>query len=86
MALKRAPATMAMQTRPEPMNSSSSHPKIKLSLLLSDPVYVAGTFISGKMEMECKAESGLGIGVMMVELFAIQGTVCVLIIFALGVN
>lgn len=56
------------------MNSSSSHPKVKLSLSLSDPVYVAGTSISGKLEVECKAESGLGIGTMMVELFAIQGT------------
>ena len=56
------------------MNSSSSHPKVKLSLSLSDPVYVAGTSVSGKLQMECKAESGLGIGTMMVELFAIQGT------------
>lgn len=72
-ASKRVPATMAMQTRPEPMNASPFHSKVKVSLALSDPIYVAGTPISGKMEMECKADTGLGIGIMMVELFAIQG-------------
>ncbi|KII84382.1 hypothetical protein PLICRDRAFT_69836, partial [Plicaturopsis crispa FD-325 SS-3] len=64
---------MASQTRPEPMNASPHHSKVKVSLTLSDPLYVAGNHISGKMEMECRADKGLGIGVMMVELFAIQG-------------
>jgi len=74
MAAKRMPATMAMQTRPEPMNASPFHSKVKVSLTLSDPVFVAGNVISGKMEMECKADTGLGIGIMVVELVAIQGT------------
>lgn len=69
----------APQTRPEPMNASPNHSKVKVSLALSDAVYVAGGFVSGKMEMECKAGAGtgpgdtLGIGIMMVELVAIQG-------------
>jgi hypothetical protein len=67
------PATMAKQTRPEPMNALPFHSKVKVSLTLSDPIFVAGSVISGKMEMECKADAGLGIGIMMVELFAIQG-------------
>ena len=67
------PTTVAAQTRPEPMNASPFHSKVKVSLALSDPVFVAGNVISGKMEMECKTDTGLGIGIMMVELFAIQG-------------
>jgi hypothetical protein len=62
-----------MQARPEPMNAMPFHSKVKVSLTLSDPTFVAGNVISGKMEMECKADAGLGIGIMMVELFAIQG-------------
>ncbi|EGO24980.1 hypothetical protein SERLADRAFT_438574, partial [Serpula lacrymans var. lacrymans S7.9] len=65
---------MALQTRPEPMNASPYHSKVKVSLILSDPTFVAGSNVSGKMELECRADmdSGLGIGVIMVELFAIQ--------------
>jgi len=73
MPSKRMPATIAKQTRPEPMNALPFHSKVKVSLSLSDPIFVAGSVISGKMEMECKADAGLGIGIMMVELFAIQG-------------
>jgi hypothetical protein len=58
------------------MNASPLHSKVKVSLTLSDPIFVAGNVISGKMEMECKADKGLGIGIMMVELFAIQGALC----------
>ncbi|KAH7915606.1 hypothetical protein BJ138DRAFT_1141268 [Hygrophoropsis aurantiaca] len=65
---------MALQSRPEPMNASPYHSKVKVSLKLSDPIFVAGGNVSGKMEVECRADSdsGLGIGVMMVELFAFQ--------------
>ncbi|KAH7926359.1 hypothetical protein BV22DRAFT_1063091 [Leucogyrophana mollusca] len=65
---------MAFQSRPEPMNASPYHSKVKVSLTLSDSIYVAGGNVSGKMEVECRADadSGLGIGVIMVELFAIQ--------------
>jgi hypothetical protein len=55
------------------MNATPNHAKVKVSLILSNPVFVAGGNITGRMEMECRADKGLGIGVMMVELFAIQG-------------
>jgi hypothetical protein len=60
---------------PEPMNASSHHPKIKLSITPAEALFVAGTHVTGKLEMECRAEGekGLGIGVVMIELFAIQG-------------
>lgn len=68
----------------EPMNASSSHPKVKLALKFAKPsspltagngntpLFVAGGAITGKMEMECKAGDGLGLAVMMVELIAVQ--------------
>ncbi|KAG6855897.1 hypothetical protein H0H87_009577 [Tephrocybe sp. NHM501043] len=65
-------ATLA-QTRPEPMNSSPHHPKVKVSMMLVNPIYVAGKFVAGKMEVECRADIGLGIGIILVELLAIQG-------------
>lgn len=64
---------MATQSRPEPMNASPHHPKVKVSLRLGEPLAVAGGLVTGKVEMECKADKGLGIGVIMVELFAIEG-------------
>ncbi|TFK34549.1 hypothetical protein BDQ12DRAFT_656689 [Crucibulum laeve] len=63
---------MVLQAFPEPMNASPHHPKVKVTLLLADQTFVAGAHVSGKVEMECRADKGLGIGVMMVELFAIQ--------------
>ncbi|KAG6918440.1 hypothetical protein DXG01_014621 [Tephrocybe rancida] len=60
------------QTRPEPMNSSPHHSKVKVSITLANPIFVAGKYVAGKMEMECRADTGLGIGIMMVELFAVQ--------------
>lgn len=64
---------MAHQSRPEPMNASPNHPKVKVSITLSDPTFVAGGAVTGKMEMECKTDKGLGIGIIMVELFAVEG-------------
>jgi hypothetical protein len=64
---------MASTSRPEPMNASPHHPKVKVSCTLSDPLYVAGGFVAGKMEVECKTDKGLGLGIMVVELFAIEG-------------
>lgn len=65
---------MALQSRPVPMNASSHHSKVKVTLTLSDPVFVAGGLISGKMEIESHADLDclLGIGIMMVELYAIE--------------
>jgi hypothetical protein len=57
----------------EPMNATSNHPKVKVSLTLADTRFIAGGLVAGKMEMECKSDKGLGINVMMVELFGIQG-------------
>ncbi|KAF8800828.1 hypothetical protein BYT27DRAFT_7199290, partial [Phlegmacium glaucopus] len=54
------------------MNSSPYHSKVKITTTLSDPTFVAGNFVSGRMDMECRADRGLGIGILMVELFAIQ--------------
>ena len=59
--------------RPEPINATHAHSKAKLSLFFADSLFVAGEHVSGKMELECKAERGLGIGDIKVELFAIQG-------------
>ncbi|KAA1467199.1 hypothetical protein DENSPDRAFT_926422 [Dentipellis sp. KUC8613] len=63
---------MAHQSRPEPMNASPHHPKVKVSLTFSDPYYLAGSAITGKMEVESRADVGLGLGIIMVELFAIE--------------
>ncbi|THH13123.1 hypothetical protein EW146_g7062 [Bondarzewia mesenterica] len=63
---------MAFQSRPEPMNASPHHSKVKVSLKLSDHCFVAGGAVTGKMEVECRADKGLGIGVIMVELFAVE--------------
>ncbi|PPQ83980.1 hypothetical protein CVT25_000526 [Psilocybe cyanescens] len=62
------------QALPEPMNSSPHHSKVKVTITLADPTFVAGTHVSGKLEMECRADKGLGIGIMMIELFAVQGS------------
>jgi len=66
-------AMASTQAMPEPMNATPHHSKVKVSLSFADATFVAGTHVSGKMEMECRADKGLGIGVMMVELFAVQG-------------
>lgn len=55
------------------MNASTNHPKVKVSCVLSDPLYVAGGLVAGKMEVECRTDKGLGLSVIMVELFAIEG-------------
>lgn len=64
---------MAYPSRPEPMNATTHHPKVKVSLTLGEPYFLAGEYISGKLEMDCKADQGLGVNVIMIELFAIQG-------------
>ncbi|KAL5525827.1 hypothetical protein ACEPAG_7164 [Sanghuangporus baumii] len=58
--------------RSEPINATHAHSKAKVSLFFADALFVAGEHVSGKMELECKAERGLGIGDIKVELFAIQ--------------
>ena len=56
------------------MNASPYHSKVRVSLKFADTQFAAGGSVTGKMELECKAEKGLGIGVIMVELYAIEGT------------
>ncbi|KAL1739443.1 hypothetical protein HDZ31DRAFT_6165, partial [Schizophyllum fasciatum] len=63
---------MASQSRPEPMNASPHHAKVKVSLTMGNRVFVAGGSLRGQMEVECRADQGLALHVMMVELFAIQ--------------
>ncbi|KAL1683224.1 hypothetical protein EV122DRAFT_273346 [Schizophyllum commune] len=63
---------MASQSRPEPMNASPHHSKVKVSLTMGNRVFVAGGSIRGQMEVECRVDKGLALNVMMVELFAIQ--------------
>ncbi|KAI0706423.1 hypothetical protein C8Q76DRAFT_818795 [Earliella scabrosa] len=63
---------MASQTRPEPMNASPYHSKVRVTLKFADTQFAAGGMVAGKMELECKAEKGLGISVIMVELYAIE--------------
>ena len=65
---------MATPELPEPMNSSPHHSKVNITTTLSDPTFLAGSFVSGKLNMECRADQGLGIGTLMVELFGIQGS------------
>jgi len=62
-----------MATGPEYMNATPHHSKVKVSVELSSSLFVAGEDITGKVEMECRAEKEVGIGLIMVELFAIQG-------------
>ncbi|KAK0470314.1 uncharacterized protein EV420DRAFT_1298724 [Desarmillaria tabescens] len=64
---------MALQhDRPQLMNSSPTHPKVKISMDFSDPLFVGGTHVCGQLAMECKADKGLGISGMMVELFGTE--------------
>lgn len=64
---------MAANTRLEAMNASPHHPKVKVTLKLADKLFVAGGAVCGKMEVECKADRGLGFNVIMAELFAVEG-------------
>lgn len=55
------------------MNVVSNHPKLRTTLRFSDSLFVAGDVVSGKMEVECKAEKGLAMGIIKVELFGVEG-------------
>lgn len=55
------------------MNAVTSHSKVKTTISLSAPLFVAGQDITGKVELECKAEREVGIGLIMIELLAMQG-------------
>ena len=55
------------------MNATPYHSKVRISVTLSDKFYIAGDAITGKMELESRADAGLGIGIIVVELVAIEG-------------
>ncbi len=55
------------------MNASPYHSKVKVTLKFADTQFAAGDMVTGKMELECKAEKGLGISVIMAELYAVEG-------------
>jgi len=55
------------------MNATPHHSKVKVSVVLSDSFYIAGDAVTGKMELESRADKGLGLGIIMVELVAIEG-------------
>ncbi|KAH9017290.1 hypothetical protein EDB84DRAFT_1566886 [Lactarius hengduanensis] len=63
---------MQSQSRPEPMNATPYHPKVRLTVTLSDKFYIAGDAITGKMELESRADMGLGLGIILIELVAIE--------------
>ncbi|KAH8987440.1 hypothetical protein EDB92DRAFT_1126537 [Lactarius akahatsu] len=60
------------QSRPEPMNATPYHSKVRLTVTLSDKFYIAGDAITGKMVLESRADMGLGLGIILVELVAIE--------------
>ncbi len=55
------------------MNASPYHSKVKVTLRFVDTQFPAGGVVTGKMELECKAEKGLGISMIMAELYAVEG-------------
>ncbi|CAE6429818.1 unnamed protein product [Rhizoctonia solani] len=58
--------------RQEVMNAGPHHAKLRVTAQVASSAYVAGSEISGKMDVECRAEKGLGLGTLMVELMAFQ--------------
>ncbi|KAF8261377.1 hypothetical protein EI94DRAFT_1810370 [Lactarius quietus] len=63
---------LQLQSRPEPMNATPHHSKVRLTATLSDKFYIAGDATTGKMELECRVDTGLGLGIIAVELVAIE--------------
>lgn len=64
---------MAPLAVPEPMNATTNHSKLRVYVTLPTESAVAGRHVTGKMEVECKSDQ-LGIGIILVELLALQGT------------
>lgn len=60
----------------EAMNVVSNHPKLRATLRFAETLFVAGTVVTGKLEVECKAEKNLAMGVMCVELLGMEGVYC----------
>ncbi|KAI0766786.1 hypothetical protein BC629DRAFT_1596287 [Irpex lacteus] len=63
---------MAAPARVDPMNAVSRHSKVKVSLKFAEQRFVSGEYVAGKMELECKTDSNLALGIIMVELLAFE--------------
>ncbi|PCH42534.1 hypothetical protein WOLCODRAFT_163865 [Wolfiporia cocos MD-104 SS10] len=63
---------MVVQVNLELMNASPHHAKVRVSLKLANSLCIAGGTVTGRVELENKADMGLGFGVIMVELFAVE--------------
>lgn len=55
------------------MNATSQHAKVRTSLRFAEETFVSGGVVAGKMEVECKTDKGLALGIIMVELLAFEG-------------
>lgn len=76
---------MAPLAAPEPMNATTSHSKLRVSVTLPNDSVVAGGHVTGKMEVECKSDK-LGIGIIMVELLALQGALVIRLFDAASIS
>lgn len=54
------------------MNDSEHHPKVKVTAILGSPVFVAGGDVYGKIEIESRADTDLGLRCIFVELNAVE--------------
>ena len=61
-----------MATRLEAMNASQHHSKVNVGIELGARTFVAGQDITGRLTLETRADSGLGISVLQIELIAVQ--------------
>ncbi|KAH7106604.1 hypothetical protein BKA62DRAFT_687630 [Auriculariales sp. MPI-PUGE-AT-0066] len=61
-----------MATRLEPMNASQHHSKVKVTIELGARTFVAGQDITGRVSLETRADHGLGLSVIQIELIAVQ--------------
>ena len=70
---------MADPARVEAMNASPTHPKVRIKLQLSSNTFIAGEDVTGKMELECRADGfggagkALAMGKVGVEMIGNQG-------------
>lgn len=53
------------------MNESSHHPKLRVTLTLGS-MFAAGGDVYGKMDVECRADAGVGLRAIKVELKGVQ--------------
>lgn len=54
------------------MNESEHHPKLKVQAILGAPVFIAGRDVYGKVEIESRADTDLGLRSLYVQLTATE--------------